>query len=57
MVRFNKKYPHLSVKLRIADSGEVEAFHSLKKSFYRDLIMLAGVAFLDGWRQYRAIKQ
>jgi hypothetical protein len=35
---------------------EAEAIHSLKKSLYRDLIMLAGVAFLYGWRQYRAIK-
>ena len=35
---------------------EAEAFHNLKKSLYRDLIMLAGVAFLYGWRQYCAIK-
>ena len=35
---------------------EAEAFHSLKISLYRDLIILAGVAFLYGWRQYRAIK-
>ena len=35
---------------------EAEAFHSLKISLYRDMIMLAGVAYLYGWRQYRAIK-
>ena len=35
---------------------EAEAYHSLNKSLYRDLGMLAGVAFLYGWRQYRAIK-
>ena len=35
---------------------EAEAFHSLKISLYRDMIMLAGVAYLYGWRQYGAIK-
>ncbi len=35
---------------------EAEAFHSLKISLYRDMIMLAGVAYLYGWRQYIAIK-
>ena len=38
------------------EDPESEAFHSLRISLYRDLIMLAGVAFLCGWRQYRAIK-
>jgi len=38
------------------EDHEAEAFHILKISLYRDLIMLAGVAFLYGWRQYRAIK-
>jgi uncharacterized membrane protein YphA (DoxX/SURF4 family) len=35
---------------------EAKAFHSLKISLYRDMIMLAGVAYLYGWRQYGAIK-
>ena len=35
---------------------EGEAFHSFKISLYRDLIMLAGVAFLYGLRQYSAIR-
>jgi hypothetical protein len=38
------------------EDPEAEAFHSLKIYLYRDLIMLAGVAFLYGWRQYGAIK-
>jgi len=38
------------------EDPEARAFHSLKKSLYRDLKMLAGVAFLCGWRQYRAIR-
>jgi len=38
------------------EDPEAEAFHSFKISLYRDLIMLAGVAFLYGWRKYRAIK-
>ncbi len=38
------------------EDPEAEAFHSLKISLYRDLIMFAGVAFLYGWRRYGAIK-
>ena len=38
------------------EDPEAEAFHSLKISLYRDLIMFAGVAFLYGWRKYGAIK-
>jgi len=38
------------------EDPEAKAFHSLKISLCRDLIMFAGVAFLYGWRQYGAIK-
>jgi uncharacterized membrane protein YphA (DoxX/SURF4 family) len=32
---------------------EAEAFHGLGVSFYRDLLMLAGVGYMYGWRSYR----
>jgi hypothetical protein len=35
---------------------EAKAFHGLKGSLLRDLVMLAGIAFIYGWRQYGAIK-
>ena len=35
---------------------EAKAFHGLRLSLYRDLLMLAVITFLYGWRQYRAIK-
>jgi uncharacterized membrane protein YphA (DoxX/SURF4 family) len=35
---------------------EAEAFHGLRPSLYRDLVMLAGIAFVYGWRRYRPIK-
>ena len=35
---------------------EVEAFHGLRLSLFRDFIMLAGVFFIYGWRQYHAIR-
>jgi uncharacterized membrane protein YphA (DoxX/SURF4 family) len=38
------------------DDPEAGAFRSLRLSFYRDLVMLAGSAFLFGWRRHRAIK-
>jgi len=38
------------------DEPETEAFHGLRMSLYRDLVMLAGIAFIYGWRRYRAIK-
>jgi uncharacterized membrane protein YphA (DoxX/SURF4 family) len=38
------------------EDPEAEAFHSLKISLYRDLLMLSGVAFLYWWRQYGGIK-
>lgn len=38
------------------EDPEAEAFHGLRLSLYRDLIMLAGVGYLYGWRRYSAIK-
>ena len=38
------------------EDPEAKAFHGLRLSLFRDLVMLAGVAFLCGWRRYRAIK-
>jgi rhodanese-related sulfurtransferase/uncharacterized membrane protein YphA (DoxX/SURF4 family) len=38
------------------DDPEAEAFHGLRSSLYRDLVMLAGIAFLYGWRRYRGLK-
>jgi len=38
------------------EDPEAVAFHGLKTAFYRDLIMLAGIVFLFGWRSYRAIR-
>ncbi len=38
------------------EDPEAEAFHGLRLSLYRDLAMLAGTAFLYGWRRYCAIR-
>jgi uncharacterized membrane protein len=38
------------------EDPEAEAFHGLRSSLYRDLAMLAGVAFIYGWRRYHAIQ-
>lgn len=38
------------------DDSEAEVFHGLWSSLFRDLVMLAGVAFLYGWRRFRIIK-
>ena len=35
---------------------EAKAFHGLRLSLFRDLVMLAGVFFIYGWRQYHAIR-
>ncbi|MGD9188050.1 MAG: MauE/DoxX family redox-associated membrane protein [Desulfobacteraceae bacterium] len=35
---------------------EAEAFHGLRLSLLRDLVMMIGVIFIYGWRRYRAIK-
>ncbi len=39
-----------------AGDPEADAFHGLRTSLYRDLVMLAGIVFLFGWRRYRAIQ-
>lgn len=38
------------------EDPEAEAFHGLRLSLYRDLVMMAGVVFIYGWRRYRAIR-
>jgi uncharacterized membrane protein YphA (DoxX/SURF4 family) len=35
---------------------EAEAFHGLRPVLFRDLVMMAGVIFIYGWRRYRAIR-
>ena len=35
---------------------EADAFHGLRQSFYRDLVMLAGIVFIFGLRRYRSIR-
>lgn len=37
------------------ENPESEAFHGLKASLYRDLIMLLGIVFMYIWRRYRSI--
>lgn len=39
-----------------SDDPEGEAFHGLKAALYRDLLMLAFVVFVFGWRRIRRIK-
>jgi uncharacterized membrane protein YphA (DoxX/SURF4 family) len=36
------------------EDPEAEAFHGLRLSLFRDLVMMAGVIFIYGWRRYRA---
>jgi len=38
------------------EDPEAEAFHGLRLSLFRDLLMMAGVFFIYGWRRYRAIR-
>ena len=38
------------------EDPEAEAFHGLKLSLFRDMLMLVGVFFIYGWRRYRAIQ-
>ena len=38
------------------EDPESEAFHGLRASLYRDLIMLSGIVFMYIWRRYRAVK-
>lgn len=34
---------------------EYKAFHSLKLTLFRDLVMITGLTFIYGWRRYRPI--
>lgn len=38
------------------EDPEAEAFHGLRLSLFRDLVMVIGVIFIYGWRRYRAIR-
>lgn len=38
------------------EDPEAKAFHGLRLSLYRDLVMMIGVSFLYGWRRYRNIR-
>lgn len=38
------------------EEPEAEAFHGLRLALYRDMAMLAAVAFLYGWRRYRRVQ-
>ncbi len=38
------------------EDPEAEAFHGLRLSLFRDLVMTAGVFFIYGWRRYRTIR-
>jgi len=39
-----------------SEDPEAEAFHGLRLSLLRDLIMMAGAIFINGYRRYRAIR-
>lgn len=38
------------------DDPEAEAFHGLRAALYRDMLMMATVGFLYGWRRYRNVR-
>ena len=38
------------------EDPEAEAFHGLRLSLFRDIVMMAGVIFMYGWRRYQAIR-
>ena len=38
------------------EDPEAVAFHGLRLSLFRDLVMMAGVVFIYSWRRYRAIQ-
>jgi uncharacterized membrane protein YphA (DoxX/SURF4 family) len=38
------------------EDPEAEAFHGLRLSLFRDLIMMAVVFFMYGWRRYRPLR-
>ena len=35
---------------------EGDAFHGLRQSLYRDLVMLAGIVFMFGWRRHLSVR-
>lgn len=35
---------------------EADAFYGLRQSLYRDLVMLAGIVFMYGWRRHLSIR-
>ena len=37
------------------EDPEATAFHSLRIALYRDLLIMAGIAYLYGWRLFRAV--
>jgi hypothetical protein len=39
-----------------SEDPEAEAFHGLRLSLFRDLVMTAGVFFIYGWRRYSKIR-
>ena len=38
------------------EDPEAKAFHGLRLSLLRNLVMMTGVIFIYGWRRYRAIR-
>ena len=38
------------------EDPEAKAFHGLRFSLYRNIVMMLGVSFLYGWRRYRNIR-
>ncbi len=38
------------------EEPEAKAFHGLRMTLYRDLVMLTTTSFIFGWRRYRAIQ-
>jgi hypothetical protein len=38
------------------EDPETEAFHGLRLSLFRDLVMMVGAFFIFGWRRYRCIR-
>lgn len=38
------------------EDPESKAFHGLRTTLVRDLVMMAGLGFIYGWRRYRGVK-
>jgi uncharacterized membrane protein len=38
------------------EDPESEAFHGLRSALFRDMLMMAAVGFLYGWRRYRDVR-